>query len=60
MKRYGSPRKVVRDQLRSYSAAMREIGNEDRLEVGRHLNNKAENRHLPFRQGSAQCRDFEG
>ncbi|MEO1324755.1 MAG: IS6 family transposase, partial [Pseudomonadota bacterium] len=50
MKRYGSPRTVITDRLRSYRAAMREIGNEDRQEVGRHLNNRAENSHLPFRR----------
>ena len=50
MKRHGSPRTVVTDRLRSYGAAMREIGNEDRQEVGRHLNNRAENSHLPFRR----------
>jgi len=29
---------------------MNEIGNQDRQEVGRHLNNRAENSHLPFRR----------
>ena len=48
-KRYGSPRTVITDRLRSYSAAMKEIGNSDRQEVGRHLNNRAENSHLPLR-----------
>ena len=50
MKRYGAPREVVTDRLRSYSAAMKDIGNADRQEVGRHLNNRAENSHLPFRR----------
>jgi putative transposase len=50
MKRYGSPHVVVTDKLRSYSAAMREIGNARRRETGRHLNNHAENSHLPFRR----------
>ena len=50
MKRYGAPRVVVTDRLRSYGAAMKEIGNVDRQEVGRHLNNRAENSHLPFRR----------
>ncbi|MEL6693998.1 MAG: IS6 family transposase [Pseudomonadota bacterium] len=49
MKRYGAPRKAMTDRLRSYGAAMRKIGNSDRQEVGRHLNNRAENSHLPFR-----------
>ena len=36
--------------LRSYGAALREIGNVDRQETGRWLNNRAENSHLPFRR----------
>ena len=43
MKRYGKPETVVTDGLRSYGAAMKEIGNADRQEVGRWLNNRAEN-----------------
>ncbi len=50
MKRYGAPKTVVTDRLRSYGAAMKEIGSIDRQEVGRHLNNPAENSHLPFRR----------
>ena len=50
MKRYGAPETVVTDRLRSYGAAMKEIGNIDRHEVGRHINNRAENSHLPFRR----------
>lgn len=50
MKRYDSPRKIFTDSLASYRAAMKEIGNIDRQEVGRHENNRAENSHLPFRR----------
>ena len=50
MKRYGNLRVVVTDRCPSYRAAMKEIGNEDRQEVGRHKNNRAENSHLPFRR----------
>ncbi|MEM1087726.1 MAG: IS6 family transposase [Pseudomonadota bacterium] len=50
MKRCGSPKIIVTDRLRSYGAAMKEIGMIDRQEVGRHLNNRAENSHLPFRR----------
>ena len=48
MKRYGAPRTIVTDRLRSYGAAIKDIGNADRQEIGRHLNNRAENSHLPF------------
>ena len=50
MKRYGCPRVIVTDRLRSYQAAMRKIGNETRQETGRWLNNRAENSHQPFRR----------
>ena len=42
MKKYGRPRSVVTDGLCSYPAAMKEIGNVDRHEVGRRRNNRAE------------------
>ena len=50
MKKYGRPRKIVTDGLRAYSAAMKEVGNADRQEVGRGLNNRAENSYQPFRR----------
>lgn len=50
MKSYGQPEITVTDKLWSYGAAMKVIGNIDRLETGRTLNNRAENSHLPFRQ----------
>lgn len=50
MRRYGSPKSIVMDRLRSYRAALKEIGNEDRQQVGRRLNNRAENSHLPLRR----------
>src|SRR3984885_11853125 len=56
MKKYGQPRRVVTDRLSSYPAAMKEIGNADRHEVGRRLNNRAENSHpavLATRTGDA-------
>lgn len=50
MKRFGNPRVDVTDRLESYLAAVMVIGNEGRQETGRHLNNRAENSHLPFRR----------
>jgi putative transposase len=41
---------LVTDKLRSYGAAMKEIGNTDRQETGRWLNNRAENSHQLFRR----------
>lgn len=50
LKRHGQAEAIVTDGLRSYPAAMRELGNLERQEMGRHLNNRAENSHLPFRR----------
>ncbi|MEW2915111.1 IS6 family transposase [Leisingera sp. JC11] len=50
MKCYGRPQTIVTDKLRSYGAAMKDIGNVGRQETGRWLNNRAENSHLPFRR----------
>jgi putative transposase len=50
MQRYGQPQVIVTDRLRSYRAALKLIGNENAQEVGRWLNNRAENSHLPFRR----------
>ena len=44
------PEVVVTDRLRSYRAAMKIIGNDERQETGRWLNNRAENSHQPFRR----------
>lgn len=50
LKQHGRPEAVVTDGLRSYPAAMRELGNLDRREMGRWKNNRFENSHLPFRR----------
>jgi len=50
MRKHGQPEVIVTDRLRSYGAAMKVIGNADRQETGRWLNNRAENSHLSFRR----------
>ena len=50
LKRHGRAETIVTDGLKSYPAAMRKLGNLDRREIGRWLNNRAENSHLPFRR----------
>jgi len=59
MKRYGKPEVVVTDRLRSYGAAMKAIGNQERQEVRRWLNNRAENSHQPFRRRERAMERFE-
>ena len=46
------------DGLCSYSAAMKELGNADRHEVGGRLNNRAENSHQPFRRRERAMQRF--
>src|SRR6056297_4252974 len=50
MKKHGRADVLVTDKLRSYGAAMKDLGVADRQETGRWLNNRAENSHLPFRR----------
>jgi putative transposase len=50
MKRHGRPETIVTDRLRSYGAALKDLGRGDDREMGRFLNNRAENSHLPFRR----------
>ena len=50
MKRHGSPKAITTDGLRSYRAAMKELGNAETQEIGRWANNRVENSHLPFRR----------
>lgn len=50
LKRHGPPETITTDGLRSYRAAMNELGNAERQEIGRWANNRVENSHLPFRR----------
>lgn len=50
LRRHGSPVEIVTDGLRSYPAALKELGIEDRREMGRWENNRVENAHLPLRR----------
>jgi putative transposase len=50
MKRHDCAHIFVTDKLRSYGAAMKVIGNADRQEIVRWLNNRADNSHQPFRR----------
>ena len=58
MKRYGRPRSIVTDRLRSYRAAMKMIGNATDHERGRWINNQAENSHQPFRRQEGAMASF--
>ena len=50
LKRHGSPETITTDGLRSYKAAMTELGCAQKQQIGRWANNRVENSHLPFRR----------
>ena len=58
MCKHGRPEGVVADRLRSYGAALKEIGAMARQETGRWLNNRDENSHLPFRRRERAMQRF--
>ncbi len=62
MKRYGRPRSIVTDRLRSYRSALKVIGNTADQECGWWLNNRPEVSHQPFRRrerAMAKFRDMK-
>ncbi len=50
LKRHGSPASIITDGLKSYQAALRELGAAGKQVIGRHANNVVENSHLPLRR----------
>ena len=53
------PERLVTDDLRSYSAAVRDLGIESRHEHGRWKNNRAENSHQPTRRRERKMQRFK-
>ncbi|WP_203413875.1 IS6 family transposase [Entomobacter blattae] len=58
MRKRGIPQKIVTDGLSSYRASLKELGLEKCQEVGRYLNNRCENSHLPFRRREYMMQHF--
>ena len=58
MRRYGRPKVIVTDRLKSYQAAMNVICNTAHQTCGRWLNNRAENSHQPFRRREGAMAKF--
>src|SRR5246127_229510 len=60
LKKYAfDPERLVTDDLRSYNAAVRELGIERRHERGRWKNNRAENSHQPTRRRERKMQRFK-
>jgi transposase-like protein len=53
------PKDIVTDKLRSYGAALREIGFSGLHEQGLRANNRAENSHQPLRRRERKMRGFK-
>jgi putative transposase len=53
------PERMLTDELRSYGAAARELGIENRHERGRWKNNRAENSHQPTRRRERKMQGFK-
>jgi putative transposase len=58
IRRYGLPEVIGTDHLRTYGAALRDLGRRGDREMGRRLNNRAEISHLPFRRRERAPRRF--
>ena len=50
LKRHGHAEEIVTDRLRSYGAALSDLGVSEKQETRRWANNRAENSHQPFRR----------
>ncbi|MFY7837227.1 MAG: DDE-type integrase/transposase/recombinase [Novosphingobium sp.] len=55
LRRHGSVETIVTDRLASYGVALKQIGAINKREVGRRLNNRAENSHQLFRRREQAC-----
>ena len=58
MRRHGRVDNLVTDKLRSYGAALKDLGAAKLQETGRWENNRAENSHLPFRRRERAMQRF--
>ncbi len=59
MKKHGFPNKIITDKLRSYGAALKEIGGLKLQDTERYLNNRCESSHLPFRRKERSMQKFK-
>jgi putative transposase len=58
MKRHGPSQTIITDKLRSYKAAMKQLGNQNKQDTTKHHNNQAENSHQPFRRRERAMNKF--
>lgn len=58
MRSYGEPETIVTDKLKSYGAALGDLGVSRHETNGRWISNRAENSHLPFRSRERAMQHF--
>ncbi|CUH46307.1 hypothetical protein RUA4292_00472 [Ruegeria atlantica] len=58
MNRHGCAEEIVTGRFASYKAALREMGALEKQQMGRWLNNRVENSHLPFRRRERAMQRF--
>ncbi len=58
MRNFGNPETIVTDKLKSYGAALRDLGVTGHETNGRWINNRAENSHQPFRRREQAMQRF--
>ncbi len=58
LKHHSKAKTIVTDGLKSYPAAMRDLGNLECQEMGIWQNNRVENSHLPFRRRERAMLNF--
>lgn len=59
MRKHGTPKSIVTDKLRSYGAALKEIGCLGLQKTDQYLNNICESSHLPFRCKERSMQKFK-
>ena len=59
LKRHGSPNRITTDGLKSYRAAMKELGNSERQEIGRYANTGLKVATFRSDEGSEPCCAFD-
>lgn len=59
MRKHGVPKEIVTDKLRSYGAALKEIGGVNLQNTDCYLNNSCENSHLPFKRKERSMQKFK-
>ena len=59
MRKYGTPKSIVTDKLRSYWAALKETGCSDLQKTDQYLNNICESSHLLFRRKERSMQKFK-